>query len=458
MGKLDRLLRDKLAEWTAAGLLTPEQAAVIRAREAQPQPGLPWGIVIFAGFGAVVLGLGIILLFAYNWDQMHKFAKLGVVFAALAAAHGAGLWLRRRDRWHGFAEAASLLGTMLFGAGIWLVAQIYHISAHYPNAFIVWAAGALLLAWALPSVGQGLLAAVLLAVWACAELGSFDHHVAEAPLLVLLGTGWLAWRMRSPVLLVAAAISFAVTAATGLAGNGTNVFLVLLAVAVGYGSLAWLAHGHPALPSAHAILRLAGMALYFPLLFIVTFHDAAANMLEHHDWMWSEWSARENLPVMLLPLLALVLAGVAIQRAAARRQCNAPEFRERLAAPVILLLVVLALWWLVRVNCCPFDHETTGVVMATLATVIFLYHTVANLWVGCRDTRLGGVVGGSLLLAAWVFARYYDLFDSLLARGVMFVVMGVALFAVAILYYRQKQKSRPPQAAGAGAAAPSNEA
>jgi hypothetical protein len=49
-------------------------------------------------------------------------------------------------------------------------------------------------------------------------------------------------------------------------------------------------------------------------------------------------------------------------------------------------------------------------------------------------------VAGALLLAAWVFARFADLFDSLLARGVMFVAMGVALFVVAVLYHRQKQR------------------
>lgn len=44
---------------------------------------------------------------------------------------------------------------MLFGAGIWLVAQIYHIEEHYPNGFLIWGLGAMALAWALPSGGSG---------------------------------------------------------------------------------------------------------------------------------------------------------------------------------------------------------------------------------------------------------------------------------------------------------------
>jgi len=46
---------------------------------------------------------------------------------------------------------------------------------------------------------------------------------------------------------------------------------------------------------------------------------------------------------------------------------------------------------------------------------------------------------GSLLLAAWVFARFSDLFDSLLARGGSFIALGLALFAVALFYHRQRQ-------------------
>jgi uncharacterized membrane protein len=447
MGKLERQIQKKLGEWTAAGLLSPGQAAAIGTHEAQRKPGRPWGIVIFAGFGAVVLALGVILLFAYNWDQMHKFAKLAVVGGFLAAAHGAGLWLRRRDAWQGFAEPVQLLGTMLFGAGIWLVAQIYHISAHYPNAFIIWAVGALLLAWLLPSVAQGLLASVLLVVWACVELGSFDHHLVTAPLLVLVGSGWLAWRQRSPVLLTAAAVSFAVSAAVGFSCNAGSVWLILPGVAVLYGSLAWMVRGHGMFPEAHAILRVTGMVLYFPLLFILTFQNAARELLVYSNWNWNGIAVVSWLSAMLLPFLALVLAGLAMRRAVGLGQGNTPEFREHLAAPAGFLLVLLVFWGMVHADHSLFEAGVAAAIIFAAANAVFLYHTVANLWRGCRDARLTAVVGGSLLMAAWVFARFADLFDSLLARGLMFVIMGAALFAVAVLYHRRK-KSPCPEPAG----------
>ena len=125
MAKHEPRIWEKLDEWTAAGLISSAQAAAIRASEPAPKSTPPWGIMIFACSGAVVLGMGVILLFAYNWDQMHKFGKLAIIFTALAAAHTTGIILRSKNLTPGFADAAFLLGSMIFGAGIWLVAQIY---------------------------------------------------------------------------------------------------------------------------------------------------------------------------------------------------------------------------------------------------------------------------------------------------------------------------------------------
>lgn len=89
------------------------------------------GYVIFAGFGAVTAGLGIILLLAYNWQAIPRGGKLAIVFAGLMMLHRVGIWLfQRGERWQA-GEAVCLLGSMLFGSGIWLIAQIYNIQEHY---------------------------------------------------------------------------------------------------------------------------------------------------------------------------------------------------------------------------------------------------------------------------------------------------------------------------------------
>ena len=146
----------------------------------------------------MILGLGIILLFAYNWNVMPKAAKLALILFALVGAHAGDIWLWRRPGWHRqLGEALCVLGTMFFGAGIWLVAQIYHIDEHFPNGFLIWGLGALAMAWALPSPAHGLLAVVVLCIWNCTEAWDFQMPVHWGPLLLLLGPGALAWWQRS---------------------------------------------------------------------------------------------------------------------------------------------------------------------------------------------------------------------------------------------------------------------
>lgn len=427
---MNKKIRAKLDAWVAAGLISPAQAKAISVHESGQKSGPSWGLLIFAGFGAVVLGLGVILLFAYNWAEMHKFAKLGAIFGALAVAHGAGLWMRQKDFPTGAIEAAHLLGTMLFGAGIWLVAQIYHISAHYPNAFLVWAVGALLLTWTLPSVPQGVLAAVLLSIWACAETISYGTSLTIAPLVVLVGLGLPAWRLRSPVLLTAAAIAFMLSAVAMLAVNERILFLALLTMSVFFIVLAWLAQSYTTLPQATTVFRRLAFLLYLPLIFVLSYHDVAKDLFPD---FWDGASFLEGYLLVAL-VITFALSAWAVRQAVLSGAVRTFEFRTYLFAPVAVLVLFTLLCLLE--NSVSYVH----VLASGLGSLAFVHHTLSEMWEGCRQTRLKLVVSGSFLLALWVFARFTDLFDSLLARGAAFLVLGAALFFIAAIYHRQKQR------------------
>jgi uncharacterized membrane protein len=182
MSKEIRWLYAESERWVREGILSAEQAARLRALYPAPTPTRPWATLIFCGLGAVIVGLGVILLFAYNWHAMPKIAKLVTVFAALAAAHAGGLYLfQAKPRYRAMGEALTVAGTMLFGAGIWLVAQIYHIDEHFPTGFLIWGLGAFLLAWTLPSIFQALVALALLTIWAGTESTAFSTPVHRLP-------------------------------------------------------------------------------------------------------------------------------------------------------------------------------------------------------------------------------------------------------------------------------------
>jgi len=67
-----------------------------------------------------------------------------------------------------------------------------------------------------------------------------------------------------------------------------------------------------------------------------------------------------------------------------------------------------------------------------------------SLWMmvsGATRVNRRRLVWGALLFAVLVIMRYLDLFDSLIARGLVFLALGAGLFALSHWYRRNKQEA-----------------
>ena len=133
-----------LARWTQAGLMDPATADRIRAFEAaHDETGsnrLRWPIVIALGFGALMVGGGILLFVAANWDMLSPASRFALVLGLVSVFHIAGAVTAGRFR--GMSEALHAIGTIALGAGIALSGQIFHLDEHWPAGIMFWAAGA----------------------------------------------------------------------------------------------------------------------------------------------------------------------------------------------------------------------------------------------------------------------------------------------------------------------------
>lgn len=136
-----RRLAESIDRWRMEGWVTADGEAHIRQDllERHGGPGLP---AVLAILGVVLLGFAAMSFVAANWQDMPRLLRLGLIFGGLAGAYAAaaGLFARGQDA---FAHAAILLGVAVFGAGIMLIAQMYHIEGHPPGAVLIWALGAL---------------------------------------------------------------------------------------------------------------------------------------------------------------------------------------------------------------------------------------------------------------------------------------------------------------------------
>lgn len=425
MSKRNRWLQDQISVWLDEGLVEPAQAESLRSRYPAGDENTPWGRIVISSVGAIVFGLGIILFFAYNWADMHKFVKLALVFGAVIAAHGTGFYLSASDQAkRALVESLHVMGTMLFGAGIWLVAQIYHIDGHYPNAFIVWGLGALALAWAMPSIAQALMAVLLVFLWGCFEVFDFSSPNNFAPWIVLLGVLPLAWMQRSRVLLFFALLAFIVTYGFG-AGRveGDLVFGALFFCACLYLAAGRLS-SRSAFPESAALFGVIGYSVYLVLLYIVSFRRVARELVELSPEGALEWS------YLLLPLVAAVLGWLALLATGAWQRADAIRRWEGGLILFAMLLVTLGLFGISRED---------ADLMTLLFNLLFLGHCIVLIVGGTHRLNWKHVSLGCVLFSALVFARFVDLFDSLLMRSLFFLALGAGLFLIGNFYSRRKR-------------------
>jgi uncharacterized membrane protein len=430
VSKYRRWLKQEVAQWQAEGLVDSTLAQRILARYPDTAER-GWGRVVFSAIGAVLIGLGVILFFAYNWQDIPKAAKLALVFGAIAAAHGSAMTLAHRaEANRASIEGLHALGTMLFGAGIWLVAQIYHIDEHYPNAFLIWSLGALALAWALPSLVQALLALFLVMFWAGVELFAFNAPMHGAPLLVVLGVLPLAWWRRSPALLFCTLVVLFVVTAFLVGWIDAKALLPLLLVMGTAAIVAGAASKATTFAAAGGPLRTIGLLVAIGIGYLLSF-PGMTRLLGQVNF------DKPGLAIYFAAAGAALLGALATASVAFTRGALAQVDaygRWQLALLGIGLAIVLV---------SAFSHDRIdGWAIALPFNVIVLGLASLLILEGSARLQARLVAAGCLIFALVTVSRYADLFSSLLVRSAVFIGLGAGLFLVGNFYARQRRRAQ----------------
>ena len=85
--------------------------------------------------GALMLGIGVLLLIGYNWQRVPVSGKVAITMTSVALAFVASAWSYARQH-RAAGETLALIGVLLFGNAIWLIAQILHIRGSFSDAFM----------------------------------------------------------------------------------------------------------------------------------------------------------------------------------------------------------------------------------------------------------------------------------------------------------------------------------
>ena len=170
-------LQEKLPQWQMQGWLDDLSTAAIlndAYSDANNANLKSHKISFILGLmGVMLLAVGAISFFAANWQGMSKLLKLTLLFSSMTSAYLAAAWALSDEKSPVLAQAFLLLGVLLFGNNIFLIAQIYHIDSHYPNGVFFWSLGALITALIIKSEVVLVAAIVLSLLWTGMEIFDF---------------------------------------------------------------------------------------------------------------------------------------------------------------------------------------------------------------------------------------------------------------------------------------------
>lgn len=416
-------LHAAIEDWRARGLVDAATAATLHRDTGAQRARIGFmGFLVLAG--VISLCFGVMTFVATNWDVIPRPVRLLMILAALWGAWIGAVVAARRG-YPFVSHALVLLACGVFGAGIMLVAQLYHIQGDPHDAVFLWFLGTALAVALTRSVPALILAFLLLGLWGVTtdtmSLSRGELNLFFLPLWAICSLG--AWALRSrPAGHVAAFVMLGWLLYV-LTLKGDSTALVYLSFCAGWGlisialvSLAkgpWL-HGFEAEAILYVLMFLSVLSVFFYFSLPGGAAGDALRVLGREAPVLF-WGA-----LIAMPGLALSL-GWAVRRA--------PERYDIWVGGAFSVVWVGALWAL-----------GSGPVVAVLMMASSVWIVRMGWRLEARAMRILGFAG----FAASMLLIYADTLGSLISTSLFYIGAGVLLLIGAYVAIRLKPGDPEP--------------
>lgn len=419
---------DDIPELLEAGVIDQETAERLRNyyREKDGSSTNPL-FIVFGIVGAILVGLGIILIIAHNWDQFSIDVKTILAFVPLVSGQlvCAYALLRKTDSAAWREGGASFL-IFAVGACIALVSQIYNIPGNLDAFMLTWLLLSLPLVYVMRSAAASLLYIVGAGFFAV-ETGYLDSTALEPNIYWLLLLGVIPYYYRLVVLKPnsnSTAFHNWLLPSSAIIALGTVINGVEELMIIAYMSLFGLLYLIGRLPffdnrkvgsNGYRSLGSAGTTIFLILL--------------SFDWFWESlrkeplpWEQITSTPDFIISCIPMVLAAVLFLYHLRIRPAVA-------AHPVAFLFLLFVPTFFAGL------HSSLAVVLINIYVLVIGIVTMRN---GAREDHLGLLNYGLLIISILAVCRFFDRDLSFVARGIMFVSVGIGFFLVN--YYTLKRR------------------
>lgn len=374
-------LRSELADWTAEGIITEDQASRISSRISTRYPSehharSSIGRVLLV-LGAAFVGVGLIWLVAANLDDLSPLARFGVVAVSWLSFLVGGELLASRRASAPLVGAVRLLAALATGAVVFQAAQSLQVPAYEPRLVGLWAVGALLHAYLVR---------------------------AHLPFVVGLATGVTWWFMQP----------------TWEGGNGNPMTYVVLlgAGAVLASGLAVVHDGR--IPGFAWTWRTVAGAMALLAMFVAAVPDVGEDGIT-----WSRWL-----------VVAVVVAGLAAAAAALVRP-GSRVLEPAGAVVVAVVAVLLALW---STGADADDVQAADWLRAAVSVLLYVLLAVGLVALGTVRDHPALTWMATIGLVVFTTFQSFAVFAPIVTGAWLFVVLGTVFLGTGFLVDRARRE------------------
>jgi uncharacterized membrane protein len=382
--------------------------------------------LVFGIIGAILGSLGIILIFAHNWDNLSQFAKCCVSFIPLIIGQLAcGFSLFKKNDSVTWTESSAGFLFFAVGASISLIAQTYNISGDFGKFILTWMLLCLPLVYIIKSNIISLLYIIGITVY-CTNTNYFSYPKQE---------NYWYW-----LLLLAILPHYYKLLTNYSKNNFTSIhnWAIPISISIGLGSIANddknnelifftyaflmscfyfisksdLFKNNKLLTNGYAITGKIGL-LY--LLYMASFR-----------WIWTSFLSKNfnyGSTITIVTILLLISSLYLLFRSLKAKKI---EKIELISYAAILLFVLF------------FIAKISVIVPVVIINLFVVLIGIIELNRGNKENSIARMNFGILIIAILITCRFFDTNMSFIVRGILFILVGAGFFAMN--YYMLKKR------------------
>lgn len=426
MRKLQNINLDDLIE---AGIIDKDIATKILAFQAKKTTDAPNRLgIVLSVLGATLVGLGIMLIVAHNWDNLSRLSKTILAFIPMIIGQIAcGYTLFRKKENRAWREGSTTFLFFTVGACIGMVSQIYNLEGELGSFLLTW----MLLVLPLIYVMQSSIVSLLYLggitwyatncgyannyepylFWGLLAMGmphyyrlyqnspnsnAFNYHSWTIALSVLITLGL--WAYKATVLMWVAYVS-------------------LLALYFLIGCQPFF-RNRRSRNNPYLLIGLIGtIGLFLVFTFFGYWEEVVAERMD--------WNGLLLHQEFWVSLLLIVSSGYLLWK------LNPREHFDKISPIPFGFLLFLIVFFI------GYNYPIIGMVLSNLFVLsigaFYIYR-------GNQLNRLGLLNLGMLTIAALIICRFFDLDLSFVTRGILFVLVGIGFFITNYQLIKRREK------------------